>query len=115
VNVKLQGEKQQIITLATQGDGTATFDNIIGGNLQVTLYMSGSSDPVEAQSFSVQKSTAAQIKLAKYVTLAGMLIETNQFAIIVIVIIAVLLVVVLEIRRRMRVKSTKNETDSSDK
>jgi len=115
INVKLQGEKQQATTRTTQGDGTATFDNIIGGQLQATLYMSGSSDPVEARNFPVQNSTTLQIKLAKYVTLAGMLIETNQFAIIIIIIIAALLVIVMEIRRRMRIKTTKNETVSSDK
>jgi hypothetical protein len=115
VNVKLQGEKQQVLSLLTQGDGTATFTNIIGGSLQATLYMSGSSDPAEALSFSALNSTTVQIKLAKYVTLAGMLIETNQLAIIAMIIIAALLVVVMEIRRRMRIKTTKNETVSSDK
>jgi hypothetical protein len=115
INVKLQGGGQPVMTAKTQGDGTATFNNVIGGTLEVTLYTTDSSDPLAAQTYSVQDSTTLQLKIGKYVVLAGMLVEASQLVTIIIIILAVLLVLALEIYRRIHAKAVKGETESTDK
>lgn len=115
MNVKLQGQGQPAMTGNTQADGTITFDNIIGGTIQVTVYTQNSQDPIVAQGYYFQNSATLQIKISKYVALAGMLIEASQLATVIIIILAALLVLVIEIYRRMHIKTAKNETESKDK
>jgi hypothetical protein len=114
-NVKLQGDAQPVVSATTQGDGTATFSNIVGGSMQTTVYIGDSSTPVAAQGFAATHSPMTlPIKIDKYVVLAGMLIEANQLATIIFIALAIVVLLVVEIIRRARTKADKNETESTN-
>ncbi len=99
VNVTLNGSTKS--SAATQGNGIATFDNIIGGNMQIIAQAQGTQDASQAINVNVNEPTTVQIKMDKYVSLGGMFIlASTLITIIIILVIAVLFVVVEVIRRR---------------
>jgi hypothetical protein len=110
INVKLQGQGWQPVSAETGSDGTATFSNVIGGDLEVNVYLNGQAEPTVAQGFTVGNSTMLQIKIDKYVLLAGFLVETDQLVVVIIVALTVIFVVLLEVFRRMRSKPKKDES-----
>jgi hypothetical protein len=109
INVTLQREGLATRSDRTQSDGTAKFSNIIGGSLQITIYLPGQTQPFVTNSFFVDNSATIQIKLEKYVMLAGFLVETSQLATVVIVVVTLILVLLLEVYMRKRVKPQKSE------
>jgi hypothetical protein len=109
-NVTLQRENLATRSSQTQSDGTVTFDNVIGGNLQIALYLPGQTQPYEQNSFFVDDSTTIQINIEKYVILAGFLIETSQLAIAIIIVVTLILVLSIEVYRRKRAKAQKSES-----
>jgi hypothetical protein len=116
VNVKLQ--RQGELTLSappTQGDGTATFNNVIGGTLEVTLYLGDSTEPIATQGIILQNSTTIQITIGKYIVLGGLLVETTEFATIIVIVLAIAFLLALEVYMFRRSKTRKSETKSSDK
>jgi hypothetical protein len=115
VRVKLQREGEPTLSATTQADGTATFDNVVGGNLQVTMYLGDSAQPVTTLGLTVQNSTTIQVQIAKYVVLAGLLVDASDLATIIVIVLAVVLVLALEVYRFRRFKTGKSETESSDK
>jgi len=116
VNVKLQREGQPTMSAPpTQADGTATFNNVIGGNLEVALYLGDSTQPIVTQGLTVQNSTTIQVKIDKYIVLGGLLVETSDFATILVIVLAIVFVLALEVYRFRRLKTKKSETESSDK
>jgi hypothetical protein len=116
MSVKLQGDAQHTISATTQGDGTATFDNVVGGNMEATVYMGDSSTPIAAQGFAARTSPAnVPIKINKYVVLAGMLVEANVLATIIIVALAIIVLLIVELIRRRRTRTEKSETESPNK
>jgi hypothetical protein len=110
INVKLQGQGWQPVSAETGSDGTATFSNVIGGDLEVNVYLNGQAEPTVAQGFTVGNSTTVQIRIDKYVLLAGFLVETGQLVVVIIVALTVIFVVLLEVFRRMRSKPKKDES-----
>jgi hypothetical protein len=109
-NVTLQRENLATRSGQTQSDGTVTFDNITGGNLQIALYLPGQTQLYEQNSFFVDDSTTIQINIEKYVILAGFLIETSQLAIAIIIVVTLILVLSIEVYRRKRAKAQKSES-----
>jgi hypothetical protein len=110
MNVKLHGEGWQPVSTVTGSDGTATFSNVIGGSLEVAVYLSGQTEPTAAQGFAADTSTTVQIRIDKYVLLAGFLVETSQLVVVIIVALTVIIVVLLELFRRIRSKPKKDES-----
>jgi hypothetical protein len=108
-NVTLQRDSYRASGL-TGGDGNAAFSNVIGGDLQVTVYLSGQSQPCVATTTGIATSKTVEIKIDKYTSLAGFLVETDQLITVLIVIIAVVFILALEIYRRRRFKQQKSET-----
>jgi hypothetical protein len=92
----------------TKSDGLVTFTKIIGGDLQVTVYLPGQSEPFMATTLSVDSSKTVEIKLDKYVVLAGFLVETSYLATAIIIIVTVLLILLIEIYRKRHIKSEKS-------
>jgi hypothetical protein len=116
INVKLQGDAQSTLIATTQGDGTATFGSVVGGNMEAAVYTSDSSMPIAAQNFRAEKSLAdLSIKIDKYVILAGMLVEASQLTTIVLIALAVIVLLIVELVRRRRTKAEKSETESPNK
>lgn len=94
----------------TKSDGLVTFSNIIGGDLQVTVYLPGQSQPFEVTTPSIDSSRTIEIKLGKYVILAGFLVETSNLITAIIIAATVLLVLLIEVYRRKRLKPQKSSS-----
>jgi hypothetical protein len=110
INVLLSGAGIGTRSATTQIDGTTTFSNVIGGNMQIIAYPTGIEDSYEAVNLQVEEPTAIQIKMAKYVLIGPFLIETNMLATFIIIFAVILLFLSLEIYRRKRTKSTNRES-----
>jgi hypothetical protein len=110
VNVTLQRQSLQPLSSKTQSDGQATFTNLIGGSFQIALYLSDQTEPTIVQAVDVENSTTTVIKIEKYVSLAGFLIETSQFLITMVIAATLVLVVLLEVYRRRQAKTKKSES-----
>ncbi len=109
VNVTWQLDGLQNSAL-TKSDGLVTFSNIIGGDLQVTVYLPGQSQPFMVTTSVVDSSKTIEIKLDKYVILAGFLVETSNLTTAMIIAATVLLVLLIEVYRRKRLKPQKSSS-----
>jgi hypothetical protein len=112
VTLQRQGQTQGVIN--TGADGTVTFNNVVGGQLDI-IVSNGGSAPVAAQSVDVENSAVVSIKVGQYTVLAGMLVQTSYLAAAIVVILIVALILALELYRRRRVRAEKTEVDSADK
>jgi len=108
-NVTWQAYDLQNSTL-TKSNGIATFSNVIGGDLQVTVYLLGQSQPLEVTTSFIDSSRTIEIKLDKYVVLAGFLVETSYLTTAIIIVATVLLVLLIEIYRKKRLKPQKSSS-----
>jgi hypothetical protein len=108
-NVSWQAYGLQNSTL-TKSDGIATFSNVIGGDLQVTVYLPSQSQPSEVTTSFIDSSRTIEIKLGKYVILAGFLVETSHLTTAIIIAATVLLVLLIEVYRRKRIKPEKSSS-----
>jgi hypothetical protein len=110
VNVTLQREGLETRSFLTQSGGTVTFDNIIGGDLQIAACLSGQTQPSVVSGFYVDKSSTLQIKIENYVTLAGFLVETSQLVTAIIIVVSVILILLVEVYRKKRPTPQKSES-----
>jgi hypothetical protein len=101
-NVTLNGPL--FASAVTESNGKATFNNIIGGNMQIIAQPSGAQDASQAITVTVNQPTTVQIKIDKYVALGSMLIPTSLLFTILIIVLALILFVIVEVYRRRRVK-----------
>jgi hypothetical protein len=107
VTWQLDGRQDSALT---KSDGLATFSNIIGGDLQVTVYLPEQSQPFMVTTSFVDGSKTIEIKLDKYVILAGFLVETSSLTTAIIIAVAALLVFLIEVYRRKRLKPPKSSS-----
>jgi hypothetical protein len=108
VNVTLQQDDLAARSNLTLSNGIATFSSISGGNIQITIYLSGQTQPYMANGFFVDNSTTIGIKLEKYVILAGFLVEISSLITAILIIASVILVLSVEVYRRKRLKPQKS-------
>ena len=94
----------------TGSDGLATFSNIIGGDLQVTVYLPGQSKPFIVTTSFVDCSKPIEVKLDKYVILAGFLVETSHLTTAIIIAVTAILAISIEVYRRKRFKPQKSSS-----
>lgn len=115
VDLSRSGVSTQSVT--TQGDGTATFNNIIGGSIEITAYPSGSPNSFVAANVQVTAPTTVQITMGKYVMVGPFLMETTLLVALIIILVAVVLFLVIELykwkgfklRRKAEVKMDNKE------
>jgi hypothetical protein len=105
-NVTLNGPEPEHFSAVTQGDGTVTFSNVIGGDMQIVAFASGAQNGYQAVTLTVVQPTSVQIKIDRYIALGSLLIQTSSLITIAIILVAVILFVAVEIYRRKRVKHT---------
>ena len=103
-NVILNGPTKVYTT--TENSGIATFENIIGGNMQIIAQAQGIQDASQAITVNVNEPTMVQVKIERYVALAGTLMQASTLITIIIIIIAVLLFLAVEVYRKRKFKST---------
>lgn len=90
-------------------DGIASFKGIVGGNLTLTVSMKGQSNPLAVTTANVYNSTTIEIRLDKYIILAGMLVDLGQFATVLAIVLIVIFIVCLEVYRRKRSRPQQSE------
>jgi hypothetical protein len=110
VNVTLQGQGRETLSAKTEGDGKAIFNNVVGGSLEISVYLAGQTQPTAVQGVAVENSTTTQIKIGKYTVFAGFLVETSQLTIAVIIVLTLVVILSLEIYRMRRLNLKKSET-----
>jgi len=110
VNVMLHGPGMEARSATTQTDGTTTFSNVIGGNMQIIAYPKGMESSYEAVTMQIEEPTTVQIQLAKYVRVGPFLIEASVLATVIIVLLAILMFVVVEVYRRKHAEAVSSES-----
>jgi hypothetical protein len=101
-NVTLNGPSAEHYSAMTPSNGKATFNNVIGGNMQIIAFPKGDEGSYQAVSLTVNQPTSVQIKMGGYVALGSLLIPTAGLFTLILVIVAIVVLVVVEmfIRRR---------------
>jgi hypothetical protein len=105
-NVQLNGPQGEKLSAVTEGNGVATFDNVIGGSMQVIAAAQGSPDTYQAIMVNVDQPTTVQVKLEKYIAFASMLVPANSLLTVTIIAVAIVLLMLVEIYLRRRNKSS---------
>lgn len=102
--VTINGPQQ--LSATTQNDGKATFNGIIGGNMQIIAQASGTPNAYQAVTLDVDQSSNVQVKMEKYVALGSMLIQASSLITVLIIVSAIILFVLVEVIRRRKFKPT---------
>jgi hypothetical protein len=104
VRVLFQSVGIETASNSTQTDGTASFGNIIGGNIHLIAYPKGMERSFEAFNIKIQEPTVLKIKMDKYVVLGPFLLGANELASFLLILLSVILFALLEllIKRRNR-------------
>jgi hypothetical protein len=110
MNVVLNGPSTETWSSTTEANGAVTFDNVIGGDMQVITYPQGVENSYEAVSLRVEEPTTIDVRLAKYVLIGPFLVETSALATIIVILLAILLFVSIEIYRKKRAKAADSES-----
>lgn len=103
-NVTLQRATAQTYSALTQGNGEATFSKITGGNLRIAVYILDQQQPCMEETQWIDKNTTIEIKADRYISLAGILIETGLMATVALIAAAIIAVILIEIYRRRHAK-----------
>jgi len=107
VNVVLERNGVQINSKQTEANGIASFTEN-GGTLTIKAYLANQNQPAASLTCSIvnaiNEANPIEVKLAKYVVLAGFLVETAWFTTAVLIVAAIVLFTVLEFARRRRTK-----------
>ncbi|MEM3458142.1 MAG: hypothetical protein QXN36_06955 [Candidatus Bathyarchaeia archaeon] len=104
--VVLQREGMSESSYSTQANGAVTFNNVIGGNIQITVYLAEQTQPYAGGNYIIEGSTTIEIRIGKYVMLAGLLIETIHLVTAIIIILIVVFLLAIEVYRRKRRKTS---------
>ena len=101
-NVTVNGPSSERLSAITPSDGTTTFNNVVGGNLQIVAFAPGAESNYQAVALTVDRPTSVQIKMDGYIVLGPFLIQTSALLTIIIVLAAIILLVTVEVYRRRR-------------
>ncbi len=105
-NVTLNGPATERLSAMTQGDGTATFNNVVGGDMQIVAFAQGAQNSYQAVTLTVDKPTSVRIQLDRYVALGSLLIPVSSLIAIIIILVAIVLFATVEIYRRRKAKQS---------
>lgn len=100
VNVQFSRTGTETRSAPTQGDGTASFPNVIGGNVEITAYLSGNQNSFVAANLQVDSPSTLTLSMSKYVSIGGAVIETSTLTTIMLIIVTILVLLVFEVFRR---------------
>ncbi|MEM2947720.1 MAG: hypothetical protein QXN96_05750 [Candidatus Bathyarchaeia archaeon] len=109
-NVTLERNGVKMHSKITEVDGIANFREI-GGTLTIKVYLTNQNLP-EAMltTYIAEKkdySNPIVVKIGKYIILAGLLVDSAQFAMTILILVTVVLVAMIEVIIRRRFKSRK--------
>ncbi|MGB9853351.1 MAG: carboxypeptidase-like regulatory domain-containing protein [Candidatus Bathyarchaeales archaeon] len=109
-NVTLERNSVMLSSKLTGTNGMAGFTEI-GGMLTIKVYFSGQNQPVTALTTFIgeerNETNPVEVKIGRYVFLAGFLIETAQFAAMILILAVIIVMLAMEIYRIKRFKPIK--------
>jgi Carboxypeptidase regulatory-like domain len=103
-NVQVTINGQQQLSKPTQNNGKATFNDIVGGNMQIIAQASGTPNAYQAVTVNIDQPSTIQIKMDRYIALGSMLIQASSLITILIIVSAVIAFTFVEVIRRRRLK-----------
>ncbi len=95
----------------TSGDGTATFSNVIGGNVEITAYPSGNQAAYVATNLNVDSPTTVKLAMDKYVLFGGALVDTSTLTAVILIIVVIVLLIIVEVYRRTGFRLTRKASN----
>lgn len=101
-NLRLLEADGTILTATTVTNGKATFDKVIGGDMQIVAYLSEDDAYYEARSINVESPTTVQIIMGRYVALGMLLVQTSVFITLLIILPAIIIFLIVEFYTRRR-------------
>jgi hypothetical protein len=110
INVMLFGPGIGTLSAKTQANGTTTFSDVIGGNMQIIAYPDGLENSYEAVNLQIEEPKEIEIRLAKYILIGPFLIESSALATFIVILLAIIMFVSIEAYRRKRTKSASSES-----
>jgi hypothetical protein len=102
VNVTITREGTQLRSALTNAEGIATFQNIIGGRVQIDAYLDGQNGPFISLIAYVNKHRTIPLKIERYVLIAGTLMETSQLATLIAIVLLIIIVLAIEFYRKKK-------------
>jgi hypothetical protein len=101
-NVTINGPAGERLSSTTQTNGKATFNNVIGGDLQIIAFAPGAQSNYQATTVTVNQATSVQIKIDRFITLGSLLIEASSLIAIAVILAVIILFVIVEVYRRRK-------------
>ncbi|MCL2431282.1 hypothetical protein [Candidatus Bathycorpusculum sp.] len=98
------------VSAITQSNGIATFDNIIGGNIQIIAQPQNIAEASQAKTVNINEPTTVQVKIDKYTSFGGMLIQSSTLITSLIVLATILGFTAVEIYRHKRIRIVKHKS-----
>ena len=89
----------------TKSDGTATFNNVVGGSMQVVAFAQGAQNNYQAVALTVDQPTSVTIQIDRYIVLGSLLIPVSSFIALIIILVAIVLLAIIEVYRRKKSKT----------
>ncbi len=105
-NVTLNGPATERFSAMTKSDGTATFSNVVGGDMQVVAFASSGQNDYQALTLTVDQPTTVQLKIDRYVALGSLLIPVSSLIAVLVILMGIILLVIVEVYMRKRSKHT---------
>ncbi len=96
-NVTLNGPATERFSINTNDDGTAVFNNVVGGDMQIVAFAPGAQKDYQAVTLTVDQPTSVQMKIDKFVTLGSLILPVSLLIAIITIVVAIVLFVVLEL------------------
>ena len=98
-NITLIGPASERFSAFTKGDGTATFSDVVGGNMQILAFAQGSPNNYQAITITVNQPTSVHIKLGQFIALGSFVVLASTLIAIIIVALAIIVLVTVEVYR----------------
>lgn len=103
-NAKVTVNGQETVQANTENNGKATFGNIVGGNMQIVAEIPNQPEAYQAIKVTVDQPGNVEVKLEKYVSVGGALMQANIVITLIIVLVAAVVFVFLEVILRQKLK-----------
>lgn len=107
-NVTLRRKGLEPWSKRTEHSGVATFSDVIGGSVQIAICLNDQTQPCIETTSSVDSSATIEIKIGKYVLIAGIPVETSHLATALVITAAIILIILIEVYRRNHSKPQKS-------
>jgi hypothetical protein len=110
MNVVYRGPDGTAQSKTTQGNGVAVFDNVIGGDAQITVYATGQENNYGALNVQVTSPEPVQVKMGQSILLAGLLVDISSFVTAIVILVVMVLFLSFELYQRRKRKSGENKS-----